>query len=79
MLGFRQESSWVVKHIAQNSQIPVITNVPTYKKVLNDTTMFDCDVLASDVYKLVTGMPAGESRPDFKLVPAIRGNDFPEF
>ena len=79
VLGFRSESSWVVKHIAQNSEIPVITNVPTYKKVLNDTTMFDCDVLASDVYKLVTGMPAGDSRPDFKLVPVMRGNDFPEF
>lgn len=79
VLGFRSESSWVVKHIAENSLIPVITNVPTYKKVLRDTTMFDYDILASDVYKLVAEMPAGENRPDFKLVPVMRGNDFPEF
>lgn len=79
VLGFRQESSGVVKYISENSSIPVITNVPSYKKVLSDTALFDYDILASDIYKLATGLPAGDTRPDFKLVPAIRGNDFPEF
>lgn len=79
VLGFRQESSGVVKYISENSSIPVITNVPSYKKVLSDTVLFDYDILASDIYKLATGLPAGDTRPDFKLVPAIRGNDFPEF
>lgn len=79
ILGFRQESSSVVKYISENSLIPVITNVPSYKKVLRDTSLFDYDILASDVYKLATGLPTGDARPDFKLVPAIRGNDFPEF
>lgn len=79
VLGFRQESSAVVKYISEHSSVPVITNVPAYRKMLTDTTLFDYDILASDVYKLVTGLPQGDSRPDFKLVPAIRGNDFPEF
>lgn len=78
VLGFRSESSGVVKYIADKASIPVITNVPTYKKVLRDTTLFEYDILASDVYKLVTGMPKKEGRPDFKLVPVMRGNDFPE-
>lgn len=78
VLGFRQASSYVLKYIAENSSIPVITNVPTYKKVLSDTTLFDLDVLASDIYKLATGMPVCENRPDFRLVPSILGSDFPE-
>ncbi len=78
VLGFRQESSGIVKYIADHSSIPVITNVPAYKKMLSDTTLFDYDILASDIYKLATGLPQGDARPDFKLVPAIRGNDFPE-
>ena len=78
VLGFRQESSGVIKYISEHSSIPVITNVPAYKKSIPDTTMFDKDILASDVYQLCTGLPASGSRPDFKLVPIIRGNDFPE-
>ena len=78
ILGFRQESSCVIKYITEHSSIPVITNVPAYKKSIADTRMFDIDILASDIYQLCTGLPATESRPDFKLVPIIRGNDFPE-
>lgn len=78
ILGFRQESSNVVKYISQHSSIPVITNVPAYKKDIADTSVFETDIIASDIYKLCTGLPAGEGRPDFKLVPIIRGNDFPE-
>ncbi len=78
VLGFRQESSVAVKYMADRANIPVITNVPTYKKILRDTTLFEYDILASDVYKLVTGTPAGNTRPDFRNVPVMRGNDFPE-
>ncbi len=79
ILGFRQESSHVIKYIESKASIPVITNVPAYKKMLTDTTLFDCDIFASELYKLCTGLPAGDNRPDFKLVPIIRGNDFPNF
>ncbi len=78
VLGFRQESSSVIKYISENSSIPVITNVPAYKKMLADTSLFEKDLLASDIYKLATGAPKCDLRPDFKLVPIIRGNDFPE-
>ncbi len=79
VLGFRQESSYVIKHMTERSRIPVITNVPAYKKMLEDTRIFDKDILASDIYKLCTDLPRGEARADFKQVPIIRGNDFPEF
>ncbi len=79
ILGFRQESSHVIKHISAISQIPVITNVPAYTKMIPDTRIFDKDILASDIYKLCTDRPEGEYRADFKLVPIIRGNDFPDF
>lgn len=79
VLGFRQESSGVIKYMSEHSSIPIITNVPAYKKSIADPLMFETDILASDVYQLCTGLPVSESRPDFKLVPIIRGNDFPEF
>lgn len=53
VLGFNNKGLSILKKIKQNSNIPIITKVANYKKILkNKYEMFEKDLFATDVYTL---------------------------
>ena len=71
LLGFRKSAASAVAYIQKTAHIPVITNVPSYRSQLQDTSLFELDLLASDIYQTATGLPDCAGRPDFVLHPVI--------
>lgn len=53
VLGFNNKGLNVLKKVKQKSNIPIITKVANYKKVLgNNCEMFEKDLFATDIYTL---------------------------
>ncbi|SNX55574.1 nucleotidyltransferase [Thermoanaerobacterium sp. RBIITD] len=52
VLGFNKKGLELMKMIKAKSTLPLITKVSNYKKILNDSLMFERDLFATDIYSL---------------------------